>query len=501
MSDARQAPHPSVVGPIASSMALEVSRHEAERPSAGANRPTTDPRARGLSIVPCATIQPDVPLLFGSVRARGNGAAGLIERCHAIRAGMTNEGKKQAHWRWVGPTVRRVRLSSWRNIAECDLRLAPLTVIVGRNGAGKSNFLDAFAFVAEALGNSVDAAVASRGGIEAVRRRSQGHPRSLAIKLEVRLPSWQLASYGFTVSEGDGGGLTVLGETATIHDDDGRLVASLKRDADRVVNASFPAPPPPRPGHLYLPRAAACGETFRALHDTLAAMAVFALPSGAGKQLRPSDGGMRLARDGANLSSVVARLAYSDPATLERVAAHLGALIPGVVSLEPTTIGPYVSIRFRQAVAGAQHPWKFTAGEAADGTLRALAVLIAAFQDTAGAGQPGVAGIEEPAVSLHPSTIPAMVDALREASKTTQIIATSHRPELIDALDPTRDALVLAIAEGGTARIETVRGPELRDPPKLDDDEPSPSPGSLLRDDELEAAPARDETSDQLGLF
>lgn len=414
---------------------------------------------------------------------------------------MTTDGDRGALWRWVGPAVRRIRLSSWRNIAECDISLAPLTVVVGHNGSGKSNLLDAFAFVAESLRTSVDTAVASRGGIDAVRRRSQGHPRSLAIKLEVRLPSWQLANYGFSIAEGDHGGLIVRDETASVHDDHGRLVAMLRRDGDRISGASFPAPPPPQVGHLYLPRAAACAEIFRTLHDTLANMAVYALPAGAGKALLPADGGALLAGDGSNLASVVTRLAYTEPTTLERIAAHLGALIPGVVALEPATLGPYVTVQFRQAVAGAKHPWKFMAGEAADGTLRALAVLLAAFQDAGRRGTLGVAAIEEPAASLHPATVPAMAEALREASKATQILATSHRPELIDALDPRRDTLLLAVAEDGISRIEAVSGPSIHTSPPAAGAQPTASPGTLLRSDHLEVATSSREDEDQLDLF
>ncbi|HRZ63238.1 MAG TPA: AAA family ATPase, partial [Rubrivivax sp.] len=43
--------------------------------------------------------------------------------------------------------IRRVVLRSYKSIAKCDIRLQPLTYLVGQNGAGKSNFLDALHFV------------------------------------------------------------------------------------------------------------------------------------------------------------------------------------------------------------------------------------------------------------------------------------------------------------------------------------------------------------------
>ncbi|MCH7517165.1 MAG: AAA family ATPase, partial [Bacteroidetes bacterium] len=43
--------------------------------------------------------------------------------------------------------IRRARIRNFRSIGKCDVLLGDLTVLVGRNGAGKSNFLDAMRFV------------------------------------------------------------------------------------------------------------------------------------------------------------------------------------------------------------------------------------------------------------------------------------------------------------------------------------------------------------------
>jgi AAA15 family ATPase/GTPase len=46
------------------------------------------------------------------------------------------------------PFISRIRLKNYKSIAECDVRLGPLTIFVGPNGTGKSNFLDALAGMA-----------------------------------------------------------------------------------------------------------------------------------------------------------------------------------------------------------------------------------------------------------------------------------------------------------------------------------------------------------------
>ena len=55
--------------------------------------------------------------------------------------------------------IRRVVLRNFKSIGICDVRLQPLTYLVGQNGAGKSNFLDALHFVRDALANSLGIAL------------------------------------------------------------------------------------------------------------------------------------------------------------------------------------------------------------------------------------------------------------------------------------------------------------------------------------------------------
>ncbi len=56
------------------------------------------------------------------------------------------------------PFLRRVRIRGYKSIAFCDVKLEPLTILVGRNASGKSNFLDALAFLRDALEEGVNSA-------------------------------------------------------------------------------------------------------------------------------------------------------------------------------------------------------------------------------------------------------------------------------------------------------------------------------------------------------
>src|SRR6266498_3804718 len=90
-------------------------------------------------------------------------------------ATATNEQERQ--WledRTKPPFLRRVRIEGYKSIALCDVSLQPLTILVGRNGSGKSNFLDALAFVGETMESSVSEAVRRRGGWSSIACRTTG---------------------------------------------------------------------------------------------------------------------------------------------------------------------------------------------------------------------------------------------------------------------------------------------------------------------------------------
>src|SRR5438046_70070 len=125
----------------------------------------------------------------------------------------------------AAPFVRRLRLRNYKSISICDVELGQLTLLVGRNGSGKSNFLDGLRFVADGLNLSLDHAIKSRGGIDAVRRRSTGHPHNFGIDLELQLADDEFANYGFEIAAQPVGGLRVKYERLLVHRGGGQPIS------------------------------------------------------------------------------------------------------------------------------------------------------------------------------------------------------------------------------------------------------------------------------------
>ncbi|MEI9479225.1 MAG: AAA family ATPase, partial [Deltaproteobacteria bacterium] len=65
----------------------------------------------------------------------------------------------------------QIHLQNWRNFQEVNIPLQVRVFLVGPNASGKSNFLDAFRFLADivTVGGGFQEAVLKRGGVSRLR--------------------------------------------------------------------------------------------------------------------------------------------------------------------------------------------------------------------------------------------------------------------------------------------------------------------------------------------
>ena len=90
-------------------------------------------------------------------------------------------------------------------------------------------------------------------------------------------------------------------------------------------------------------------------------------------------------------------------------------------------------------------------------------------------------GIEEPETALHPAAAGALMDSLREAAANTQVLLTSHSPDLLDSFNPDADTLLVVQGNQGATEIAPA------DPASLESIRRHLySAGDLLRRDQLQ---------------
>jgi predicted ATPase len=346
--------------------------------------------------------------------------------------------------------ITRVRLQNYKSIGLCDVHLGALTFLVGPNGAGKSNFLDALRFVAEALRTTLDHALRDRGGIGEVRRRSGGHPNHFAVKVDFSLED-AAGSYSFRIGARPRGAYEVQKEECRIVP----VLPGVARPAyysvesGEVRQCSAPAYPPAAVDRLYLLNASGLPE-FRVLYDALSSMGFYNLNPDKIRELQSPDPGSILARDGSNITSVFENLTRDSDLARRRVTEYLEQVVPGVRGVDVKVLGPKQTLEFRQTVAGSRDPWRFLAANMSDGTLRAFGVLVALFQTANGKGAIRLVGIEEPETALHPGAAGALLDSLSEACLKTQVIVTSHSPDILDRFEIPGEIIAVRADSGST---------------------------------------------------
>ncbi len=392
------------------------------------------------------------------------------------------------------PRIRQVQIRNYKSIAQLSVNLELFTVFVGRNGSGKSNFIDALSFVKDCLFSSIELALIERGRIGAVRRRSIGHPTHIGIRFILELENNLSADYAFEIA-------AEPKEREKFRVARERCVVQSFFDTEHsfeveagVFKKEIPGIKPKlSPDRLAL-FAASATEEFRPVYDFLTSMRFYSIVPLKIRELQEPDSGDYLKRDGSNAASVLKRLREEPQGAgrYQRICRLLSKIVEGIKKVEDRAVGQKETIQFKQDV-GSDHPWTFDALNMSDGTLRALGLLLSVYQ----LGHHSLIAIEEPEATVHPAVTELIIEILLDASNEKQILLTTHSPDILDYKYIKDDQIRIVNVE----RSKTLIGP-VSQPGRDAIRQHLYTPGELLRAGELK--PDQEETenaSKQLNLF
>jgi predicted ATPase len=146
----------------------------------------------------------------------------------------------------------------------------------------------------------------------------------------------------------------------------------------------------------------------------------------------------RLEEDFSNLGLFLNRLRRI-PKAKTAILAVLGDLYDGLDDFDVSVEGGTVQVFFTEG------DFTIPATRLSDGTLRYLC-LLAILCDPE---PPPLICIEEPELGLHPDILPKVADLLIDASGRTQLIVTTHSDILVDALTERPDAILVCERHDG----------------------------------------------------
>jgi len=381
--------------------------------------------------------------------------------------------------------ISRLTLRHYRSVLAETVYFGNPLFLVGRNGAGKSNLIDAIQLLGQCVTTPLASIVENRGGFGAliykapledgflvdewgnmlVNERgemlqaphSTGRRTLLGVRMDFdRSPAAEGGAgwYAFELGQGSDCEFGVSHEQACLADDQGRR-SWFDRQKNRFQGSLPSLQPVVRHDALALPLVGAMRE-FEPISATLGGIQVLRVQPQALRGLCALGQQSRIAGDGGNLPQFLEYLSARHPASLKRLGELLGTIAPGLESVgaahRQRSGGTVLVLEFLQAwETGSQRLLStFEASQMSDGTLRAAALLAAAFQEPA----PSLIAIEEPELTIHPEALGTILDAIRGLSKRTQVVVTTHSPELLDAKWIKPESIRILTWEKGATHVQ-----------------------------------------------
>jgi predicted ATPase len=356
------------------------------------------------------------------------------------------------------------------------IEMGRLNILIGANGAGKSNTLEAIELLASTP-KDVQAAIRGAGGIyEVLSRRTKQEQLVGSVEAVVRFAHRDIPirhGLSFTAEEQRFGIVDEQIQNADAqglpkptfffgHDSraPGSALISVWNEAGQQRGLERMRMPATRSilserrdprRYPELADLAAFYEGLRSYREPLLGR-LTALRAPQATDL-PND---RLFADGSNLALLLSRLRL-DPPTMRSIVEKLRDVYASVDDIDTKTEGNTIQVYFQDG------GFPLPAGRISDGTMRFLCLLVVLLDPS----PPPVVLIEEPELGLHPDAIGVVADLLRDAAERMQLIVTTHSEALVDRFGDTPEVVLVVDkaepAEGGSTRVRRLDKESLKE--------------------------------------
>lgn len=336
--------------------------------------------------------------------------------------------------------IESLKVQNYRALKSVELKgLEPLTVLLGPNGSGKSTIFDVFNFLSECFSFGLRHAWDRRGRARELKTRGQDGPIVFEIKYREarKLPlityhlaidettsgpivkeewlQWKRGSYGrpFRFLEyREGQGRAISGDMPDNKDE--RVDIPL-RSQDLIAVSTLGQ-------FAEHPRVAALREFITDWQVSYLSIEETRGQPEAGPQ-------ERLSKTGSNLANVVQYLKEQHSGVLDQIFMRLSSRVP---RLEEILAEPMADGRLLLRVKDAPFDQPVLSRFASDGTLKMLAYLVMLHDPQ----PPRFIGIEEPENFLHPRLLPELGEECRAATRSSQLLVTTHSPFFLNVIQP-----------------------------------------------------------------
>lgn len=312
----------------------------------------------------------------------------------------------------MGQQLKRTEVEGFTSIRFASVELGRLNVLVGANGAGKSNFIHALAMLGRIVDSELNLFVGLNGGANALLNSSDSSSR-VKLRIEAHPNSYEAILVPAADDE-----LIFKDERIYFHGADHptpwRDTLGRGHRETRLHEAVEQHEGPSVASHIV--------ELLRGcrvfhFHDTSADAPV--------KRNVSTADNLALREDAANLAAVLHALRDNEPSAYRRIVGAIRQVAPffrDFVLVPDTT--DRIRLRWRENDSDAI----FSANQMSDGTLRFVCLTTLLLQPTL----PALVVLDEPELGLHPYAIVQLAGLLRQASSRSQVLIATQSVTLMN---------------------------------------------------------------------
>lgn len=335
----------------------------------------------------------------------------------------------------------RVEIEGFTSIVDATVDLGRLNVLVGANGAGKSNLIRALELLGRIVDEDLRVHVARNGGASLLLNAATP-ARDMRLTLQGTQDGEEIG-YRAVLEPTRDDGLFFLNEEIwferppRVPNESSGTRLSLGRGHRET--ALHQVAGGTRPGDSLIELLRGC-RVFH-FHDTSATAAV--------KAPAPTADNVRLHPDASNLAAFLLRLRDSDlpaeAAAYRRIVRAIRQVAPFFRDfvLEPETTD---RVRLRWREIGTDQV--FSAHQMSDGTLRFVCLAALLLQQAL----PALVVLDEPELGLHPYAIVQLAGLLRQAAERSQVMIATQSVTLMNQFE-LADLIVVERGPGGSSFV------------------------------------------------
>ncbi|HEX8439476.1 AAA family ATPase [Archangium sp.] len=320
-------------------------------------------------------------------------------------------------------TLDRIEVEGFKSIRELRLNLKPLNVLIGANGAGKSNFISVFGLLRHILESRLQVYVAQAGGADALLHFGSKQTAALKLRLTLGRLGYELELAPST--------------TDTLFFAHEQYQPVLSANDIWAIQGHREALLPGGPHHG--PQSQHVLERMQGwrvyhFHDTSASAKV--------KQTGDLGDNEALRPDASNLAAFLFLLRTKHPESYRRIVSTIRLVAPFFddFRLRPS---PFNEQKIQLEWSERSSDAYFNAHALSDGTLRFICLATLLLQPNL----PSLILIDEPELGLHPYAIQVLAGLVRSASEKTQLILSTQSVSLVNQFAP-EDLVVIDRSNG-----------------------------------------------------